>query len=129
MRLKGAAAIFQNHLGGGSPVLPGGECPTSPFTIFLSNFRREALLVELVPVRGLCSRQQTRVRILNNTLGFKLQGARVCVKSPFQLVTLRTLPEDSSIINEHASLSPALWSFCVRLRNSLRGGAGIQFSV
>ena len=69
-----------------------GECSTTPFAIFLSNFRREALgKEELVPVRGLCS-PEGRVQILNDMLGFKLQGVGVCGKSPFQLVTLRTLP-------------------------------------
>lgn len=57
-----------------------------------------------------------------------MQGVGVCVKRPFQLVTLRTLPEESSIIKEHASLSAALWSFCVRPRKSFRGGAGVQLA-
>ena len=133
MGLKGAAAMIKNHLRGDLPDLPGGmfhqpfhHLPVQP----PASFRREALgKEELMPVRGLCSNKPTRVRILNNTLGFKLQGVGVCVKRPFQLVTLRTLPEDSSIINEHASLSPALWSLHVRLRNSLRGGPGIQLWV
>lgn len=92
---------------GGAFLQPLHHLPVHP----PASFRREALgREELVPGRGLCSHQETGVHILNNTLGFKLQGVGVCIKSPFPLVTLRTLPEDSSIINKHASLSPPLWS-------------------
>lgn len=77
---------------------------------------------------GACQKgwAQTRLPILNDALGFKLQGAEVCTKRPFQLVTLRTQPEDFSMINKHASLSPDLLSLYVRLKNGLRGGVGIQ---
>lgn len=75
---------------------------------------------------GACQKgcAQTRLPILNDALGFKLQ--EVCAKRPSQLVTLRKQPEDFSMISKHASLSPDLLSFYVRLKNGLRGGVGIQ---
>lgn len=43
---------------------------------------------------------QTRLRPLEDTLGFVLQDQECLPRSPFQPVTLRKLPEESSVMND-----------------------------